>query len=1074
MEDVSSWLAEIGLGQYAQLFSDNAVDGDVLFDLTDADLAGLGIVLGHRKKIIKAIEQLKKTGSSAVEASRHEAERRLLTVMFCDLVGSTELSSRLDAEDLRELLRHYQQACTSVVAAYDGFVAQYLGDGIMVYFGYPKAREDAAERAVHAALDIVEAVKGLRENTPLQVRIGITTGAAVVGDVVGQGSLAQLHAASGQTPNLAARIHSLAEPQQVLISEATRKHVGGLFDYADMGEVRLKGIPEPVHVWRVVAESKVASRFAAVRSPDLAPLVGRRDENNALDKLWRQTQEQGGRAVLLSGEAGIGKSRLVEALRQRLRDVPHAELRWQCSPRHANTPLHPFAEQLALAADLPSQQGDAAKVNRLMALLSRTGQHQTLDLPLLVHLLSIPTTGLMSLTGLTPARQRAQTIEALMRHIGGRVGTQPALLMFEDVHWIDPSSLDALSQLIAALARWPVLLVMTARPDFEPPWDPDLVTVLRSGRLGPSDAKAMIGGVTGYRELPTEVEEMIIRKADGNPLFVEELTKLVMESGLLREEQGEFVLTGSLASLSVPETLQDSLMERLDRWPALKEVAQIGSVIGGEFSYRMISAVSDISERLLRGSLQQLSSSEIILGQGIVPDAEFIFKHALMQDAAYASLLRSKRQKLHKRVSDTLLTLFPDIVTAAPQVMAHHLMEAGEWLPAIDYFHQAGVRLMQRSANVEAARHLADGIALLPKLPEGPERTNWEFRLNLSLGQASFVIHGPAAHETGEAFAVAQRLLEQVGDERQRYDVLWGIFGGYILTSRFDLAAGPAHRVLDMANRAGDVGYRCLANRMLGVLAVHKGDFTAGRAYLDQAVRDYEPELHQPLAFRYGGDIHVISQLYLAGMECFEDKQDAAYERADAALSEAHTLNHALSIGQSYAYCCYARFYFGDVEGALDLADVGYAFCSKANVAVFAFIFRIVTAWGERRDAAVIRQMMGSYADAGGVIGLPLFATMLAEVLRAQGEGEAAVTEMRGALEAVRRTGELFFEPLVLQVLGECLQAEGRLDEAQACLEEALAAAGRMGAALFVRRARESLASLKKNEDAHHGLSGGT
>ena len=1073
MEDVSSWLAEIGLGQYAQLFSDNAVDGDVLFDLTDADLAGLGIVLGHRKKIIKAIEQLKKTGSSAVEASRHEAERRLLTVMFCDLVGSTELSSRLDAEDLRELLRHYQQACTSVVAAYDGFVAQYLGDGIMVYFGYPKAREDAAERAVHAALDIVEAVKGLRENTPLQVRIGITTGAAVVGDVVGQGSLAQLHAASGQTPNLAARIHSLAEPQQVLISEATRKHVGGLFDYADIGEVRLKGIPEPVHVWRVVAESKVASRFAAVRSPDLAPLVGRRDENNALDKLWRQTQEQGGRAVLLSGEAGIGKSRLVEALRQRLRDVPHAELRWQCSPRHANTPLHPFAEQLALAADLPSQQGDAAKVNRLMALLSRTGQHQTLDLPLLVHLLSIPTTGLMSLTGLTPARQRAQTIEALMRHIGGRVGTQPALLMFEDVHWIDPSSLDALSQLIAALARWPVLLVMTARPDFEPPWDPDLVTVLRSGRLGPSDAKAMIGGVTGYRELPTEVEEMIIRKADGNPLFVEELTKLVMESGLLREEQGEFVLTGSLASLSVPETLQDSLMERLDRWPALKEVAQIGSVIGGEFSYRMISAVSDISERILQGSLQQLSATEIIRGQGVVPDAEFIFKHALMQDAAYASLLRSKRQKLHKRVAETLLCLFPDIVTAAPHVMAHHLMEAGEWLPAIEYFHQAGVRLMQRSANVEAARHLSDGIALLAKLPEGPERTNWEFSLNLSLGQASFVIHGPAAHETNEAFATAQRLLDEIGDQRQRYDVLWGLFGGYILTARFELAAGPAHRVLDMATRAGDGGYRCLANRMLGVLAVHKGDFAIGREHLEQAVREYDPELYRPLAFRYGGDIQVISQLYLAGMECFEDKKDEAYDRADAALAEAHSMNHALSIGQSYAYCCYARFYFNDTEGALDLADLGYSFCSKANVAVFAFIFRIVTAWGQRQDAPVIRQMMAGYADAGGVIGMPLFSTMLAEVLLAQGDSEAAVTEMRGALEAVRRTGELFFEPLVLQVLGECLRAEARLEEAQICLEEALAAAGRMGAALFVRRARETLASLYSNEDAGHELSGG-
>ena len=1076
MDDVSSWLAEIGLGQHAQLFSDNAVDHEVLLELTEEDLAGLGIVLGHRKKILKAIEQLKtSTQPVVVDEPRHEAERRLLTVMFCDLVGSTELSSRMDAEDMRELLRHYQKACTAVVAAYDGFVAQYLGDGIMVYFGYPRAREDAAERAVHAALDIVEAVRGLREDTPLQVRIGITTGTAVVGDVVGQGSLAQLHAASGQTPNLAARIHSMAEPQQILIGEATKRHVGNLFECEDLGDFSLKGIPEPVHVWRVIAESKGASRFDAVRAQNLAPLVGRRDENEMLDQLWREVRTGGGRAVLLSGEAGIGKSRLVEALRQRLRDEAHAELRWQCSPRHTASPLHPFIEQLALAADLPSQPGDAAKVNRLMALLSRTGQHETLDLPLLVHLLSIPTTGLMSLSSLAPARQRAQTIEALVRYVGGSVGGQPALLVFEDVHWIDPTSLDALSRCIAALAKWPVLLVMTARPEFVVPWgEEDRVTVLRSGRIAPEEAKAMIGGVTGYRELPTEVEEMIIRKADGNPLFIEELTKLVLESGLLREEDGEFVLTGSLASLSVPETLQDSLMERLDRWPALKEVAQIGSVIGGEFSYRMISAVSDISERILQGSLQQLSSTDIIFGQGAMPETDFIFKHALMQDAAYASLLRSKRQKLHRRVAETLLNLFPDIVTAAPQVMAHHLMEAGSWLEAISYYHQAGLRLMQRSANAEAVRHLSDGVALLPKLPEGAERTNWAFKLNLALGQASFVIHGPASKETTEAYAVAQQLLEDVGDPAQRYDVLYGIFGGYILTCRLDLAAGPAQRVLDMSTRANDRGYRVLANRMLGVLAVHKGDFALGRSYLEQASRYYEPELHRPLAFRFGGDFHVIAQLYMAGMECFEDKQEEAFARADAALAEAHSMSHALSVGLAYAYCCYARFYFGDREGALDLADLGLAYCSKTNVTVFAFIFRIVTAWGQGEDASTIRRIMSGYAEAGGVIGLPLFSTMLAEVLLNRGETAAAAAEMRKALDTVRRSGEMFLEPLVLQVLGECLLADARIEEARTCLEEAAVCAGGMGAALFERRARETLSSLTRQEGARHGLSRGS
>jgi len=1060
MNDISIWLEGLGLGQYAPLFADNAIDPDVLLDLTEPDLAGLGIVLGHRKKILKAIERLKEERQKPAIPAVPEAERRLLTVMFCDLVGSTELSSQLDAEDLRELLRHYQKACTSVVAAYDGFVAQYLGDGIMVYFGYPRAREDAAERAIHAALDIVEAVKGLQEDTPLQVRIGITTGTAVVGDVIGQGSLAQLHAASGQTPNLAARIHALAEPQQILIGDPTRKRVGGLFDCLDMGDFTLKGIPAPVRIWRVVAESKGASRFDAVRAQNMAPLVGRRDENESLDRLWREAREKGGRAVLLSGEAGIGKSRLVEALRQRLADQPHTELRWQCSPRHVASPLHPFAEQISLVADLAGHSGDAAKVNRLMAMLSRWGQHETLDLPLLVHLLSIPTTGLMSLSGLTPARQKSQTIEALVRYVRGSLGNQPGLLVFEDVHWIDPSSLEALGRFIEALSGWPALLVMTARPEFEPPWAiGETFTVISAGRVQPNDAKAMIGGVTGYRELPTEVEEMIVRKADGNPLFIEELTKLVLESDIVKEQEGDFVLTGPLHALSVPETLQDSLMERLDRFPALKEVAQIGSVIGDEFSYRMISAVSNISARILEGSLQQLSSSDIILGQGPLPDTDFTFRHALMQDAAYASLLRSKRQKLHKRVAETLINLFPDIVAAAPQVMAHHLSEAGEWVEAISYYHRAGQRLMQRSSNAEAVRHLRDGIALLERLPEGPERTNWEFNLNLSLGQACFVVYGPAAEMTTQAFSIAQRLVELVGDPAQRYDVLYGIFGGYILSCRLDLAGEPADRVLDIATRANDPGYRSLGNRMLGVLATHRGDFATARRHLNEAVASYDAERYRPLAFRYGGDIKVIAELYLAGMDCFAGLKEQAYARADRALADAQAMNHALSVGQAFAYCCYARFYFGDSAGAQELAERGLAYCTKTNVTVFAFIFRIVSAWAESRDPGLIRQMMQGYADAGGVIGLPLFVSMLAEVLLAEGKAAEAATEMRGAVEAVRRTGELFFEPMVLQILAACLLAEAAPDigEAKVCLEQSIAAGQRIGADLFVGKSKEML-----------------
>jgi class 3 adenylate cyclase/tetratricopeptide (TPR) repeat protein/energy-coupling factor transporter ATP-binding protein EcfA2 len=1045
MLDVADWLRGLGLEQYIETFADNAIDAEVLHDLTDEDLAGLGVLLGHRKKMLKSLSQ-----AQAPAAAPQEAENRTLTVMFCDLVGSTALASAMDPEDLRELLRHYQTACTSVVTAYDGFVAQYLGDGIMVYFGYPRAQEDAAERAIDAALDIVEAVRGLNETTPLQVRIGITTGTALVGDLIGQGSAAQMFAASGQTPSIAARIQGLAEPQQILIGDATRRRVGGLFDCCDLGEFALKGIPEPVRVWQVLADRKGASRFDAVRSQNLAPLVGRRDETTTLDQLWEQAKAGKGRVVLVTGEAGIGKSRMVEALRQRLNQEQRGELRWQCSPRHLNSPLHPFIQQLHMAADFAAGTSDNGRWNRLMALLSRSHQHDTLDLPLLAQLLSINSANLQALVGLPAIRQRALTVEALLRYVGGTLMGKPGLLIFEDAQWIDPSSLEVLNRMVGDIESWPVLLVVTARPEFQAPWAG--VTTLSPGRIAPVDAKALMAGVTGYRALPTEVEETIIKKADGNPLFIEELTKLVLESGLLQLAGDEYVLTGSLQSLSVPETLQDSLMERLDRWPALKEVAQIGSVIGAEFSYRMISAVSDISERILQGSLQQLTSSEIVRASGEMPELDYVFKHALLQDAAYGSLLRSKRQKLHRRVADTLSNLFPEIVAAAPQVMAHHLAEAGAWGEAAAFYLQAGRRALQRSANVEAGRHLTEGIALLTRLPEDAERRKLEFNLNLALGQASFVTHGPAATATIGAFAVAQKLVDQAGEPAQRFDVLYGIFGGYVLTCRLDLARAPAERVLEIANSAEDDGYRALARRMLGVVKVHGGDLIGGRQEMEQALALYQAERDGEKAFRYGSDIGVAAKLYIAGIDCQAGEHDRAMQLAEAALDDAMRLGHAQTIGQAYAYNTYARFYFGEAEEADRLAQEGLIYCEKSKVSTFLFIFRMVRAWvasrhGEAdKQAGIIRQMITLYRDQGGILGLPLYRTFLAETLLAAGLKEEAFAEMTLALEDIGSFGERYFEPMAWYVKGRCAPNP---EEAERCFNQAIAVSRRTGARLY-------------------------
>ena len=1064
MVNVSEWLAELGLEQYAQAFADNAIDGEVLFELTDEDLASLGMLLGHRKKLLKALSR----GMPAA-AERFEAENRLLTVMFCDLVGSTALSSSMDAEDLRELLRHYQSACTSVVTAYEGFVAQYMGDGIMVYFGYPRAQEDAAERAIHAALDIKEAVRGLNEAMPLQVRIGITTGTALVGDVIGQGGPAQMHAASGQTPNLAARIQALAEPQQILIGDATRRRVGGLFDCSDLGEYTIKGIPEPVRVWQVLGDRKGATRFDAVRGQNLAPLVGRRDESAILERLWNEAKAGQGRVVLLSGEAGIGKSRMIEALRERLAGEAHQELRWQCSPRHVNSPLHPFIEQMHAAAGFcPSHNGNE-RWNRLMALLSRSSQHDTLDLPLLAQMLSIASTNLQSLVGLPAARQRDLTIEALLRYCSGTLMGKPGLLVFEDVQWADPSSLEVLSRAIAGLATCPALLVVTARPEFLNPWD-DVVT-LTPGRIGAADAKALIAGVTGYHALPTEVEDTIIRKADGNPLFIEELTKLVLESGLLKRQGGEFVLTGSLQNLTVPETLQDSLMERLDRWPSLKEVAQIGAVIGAEFSYRMICAVSEMSERILQGSLQQLTVTQIIRENGgRLPELDYVFRHALVQDAAYSSLMRSKRQKLHRRVAETLRNLFPEIVAAAPHVMAHHLSEAGLWADAVGFYHQAGQRALARSANVEAARHLSEGLLLLERLPDEEARRRWRFKLNLALGQASFVTQGPAARTTVEAFAAAQTLVDQAGEPAQRFDVLYGIFGGYMLSCRLDLAEAPAQRALEIADDAGDDFYRALGHRMIGVGRVHGGDLAAGRRHLEIAIALCPAERGGDAAFRFGSDIRVAAKLYLAGIGCASGDYGHAVALAAEALDEAKRLGHAQTIGQAYAYNSYARFYYDEAAEAEALAQEGLDFCEKSKVSTFAFIFRMIKAWAasKRGDAAnsvgVIRQMIAAYAKSGAAIGVPLYRAFLAEALVEAGQAAEGAAEMTEALAHIAQYGERYFEALAWHVKGRCLRAMPEPDAAaiERCWEEAVAAAQRTGARLYEVKALTDLADLDR------------
>jgi class 3 adenylate cyclase len=668
MTGIAEWLASIGLGEYAQRFAENAIDLSVVRDLTERDLKDLGVLLGHRRKMLRAIADLKgavlitpQTGAKLVP--RDDAERRQLTVMFCDLVGSSALSARLDPEDLRKVIGAYHICIAEVIGRYEGIIARYMGDGVLAYFGYPQAHEDDAEQATRAGLALVDAVANLQTDigAELQVRIGIATGTVVVGDLIGEGA-AQEQAVVGETPNLAARLQTLAEPGTVLISASTHRLTGGNFEYRDLGPVTLKGWGESVPAWQVLASSGVESRFEAQHQTRLTPLIGREEEIDLLLRRWRHATQGEGCAVLLSGDPGIGKSHIARALQERLQAEPHITLRYFCSAHHTNSALFPFISQLERAARYERSDSSAQKLAKLEALLAQSAADAD-HVAVLANLLSLPPNDRYRLPELSPQNRKEKTFAALLAQLDGLAGRQPVLMIFEDVHWIDPTSRELLTVTLERVPRLRVLLLITARPEFTPPWPGHAhVTTLPLTRLSRRDGAALIERVTAGKTLPEEVMNQILARTDGVPLFVEELTKTVLETGLLQERDGHYVLNRPLPSMAIPMTLHASLMARLDRLAPVREVAQIGAVVGREFSYELLNAVAGLPIGRLEEALGQLVRSELIFCRGEVPQAVYTFKHTLVRDAAYSGLLKSRRAEVHAAIADAFEQQFPEIV----------------------------------------------------------------------------------------------------------------------------------------------------------------------------------------------------------------------------------------------------------------------------------------------------------------------------------------------------------------------------------------------------------------------------
>ena len=924
--DVVVWLRSLGLGKYEAVFRENEIDETVLPSLTEEHLKQLGVTaLGHRVKLLDAIAALRTdkgakgpsadlaTKSAAPSASPEDrAERRQVTVMFSDLVGSTALSARMDPEDLREVISSYQKCVAETVGRFGGFVAKYMGDGVLIYFGYPHAHEDDAERAVRAGLDLV----ALKTHALLQTRVGIATGLVVVGDLIGSGA-SQEQAIVGETPNLAARLQGIAEPNSVVIAESTRRLVGYLFEIEDLGSQELKGITGVVRAWAALRSASVESRFDALHATGLTELIGRDEELELMLRRWSKARTGEGQVVLLSGEPGIGKSRLTAALLERLAIEPHTRLRYFCSAQHTDSALYPIISQMERAAGFARNDTAQAKLDKLDAVLAQSVTVKQ-DAALFAEMLSLPDDGRYPKLDLTPQQRRHQTLEALNAQVDVLSRTNPVLMIFEDAHWIDPTSLEALGRAVDRIRTLAVLLIVTYRPEFNSPWvGQPHVTLISVNRLDQREIAAMIDRVTGNKPLPASVLEDILERADGIPLFVEEITKAVLEAGDQGAEQAISAIPSP--SVPVPATLHASLMARLDRLGSAKAIAQIGAVAGREFSHALLAAVARRPEAELQSALDRLTDAGLLFRQGIPPDATYLFKHALVQDAAYGTLLREAKRALHARIAETLESQFVEMAESQPGLLAKHFTEAGLTNKAVNYWSRAGQRSLGRSALAEAVEQLTRAIDLIAALPGTTELRREQIKLQVALANALMHTKGFATPETKAALGQARLLIERAEalgeppeDPLLLFSILYGFWATNYVGHNGDALRELASQFLTLAQKQTATGPLVVAHRLMGSSFSTTGDVVQGRKHLDKAITLYDRAEHSPLATRFGQDVGVVILSFRSGTVWVLGYPDAAQADIERALKNAREIGHAPTLMYALYFAPWTAIHRGD------------------------------------------------------------------------------------------------------------------------------------------------------------------
>jgi class 3 adenylate cyclase/predicted ATPase len=1082
--DVAAWLRDLGFEQYETAFRANDIGPDLLPSLTAEDLKELGVAsLGHRKRLLDAVTALRAeppgpiTANAPVasapkhpDANEAGAERRQLSVLFCDLADSTALSARLDPEDLREVIGAYHRVVTEALRRQGGYVAKFLGDGVLAYFGWPRAYEDDAERAVRAGLAATEAVRRLETTVgPLAARVGIATGPVVVGEIVGEGE-ARERGVVGETPNLAARLQSLAEPGAVVLDEVTRRLTGALFECADLGEAALKGVPHPVRAWRALGEGAIESRYEALRTTSTAvmPLIGRREELELLLRGWQRARAGEGQVVLLSGEAGIGKSRLAAALQAAVTasGEPHGRLDWSCSPHHQDTALHPVAARLERAARLTHEDAPGARLAKLEALLA-PGDPTPEEVGLIADLLGVPTNGRDPGPDLDPRQRRERTLAALLRRVEALAGRHPVLGVFEDAHWADPTTLELLDRLVARASGLPILLLVTYRPDFHAPWAGRAhVTELRLGRLGRRDNAALVERVAGGAgALPSEVMEEIVERTDGVPLFVEEVTRAVLETGRGAAGAQATFSAAVPAALAVPAMLHASLAARLDRLgAAAKQVAQAGAAIGREFGHDLLAEVAGLPDSVLAAALRRLETADLVRRRGAPPEAVYAFRHALLRDAAYGMLLRERRRELHRRTAEAIARLHPDIAEREPEVLARHWAEAGAAEAAAGYYRRAGERSVARFANREAISHFQQALELLERLVPGEERDRLEAELRLAQAVPLTAIHGHGS-EAVEACALrAVELGERLSGWEGHFAAHRLAWNSCNLRQPIPRAVALARNLLSSTEGTGELARSAVACRALGFSLFLAGELTEANLVVERGLALADGLAGGAFA-AYGEDPRVVCRIHRGQIRSLTGQPETALHLAGEGLARAracgnpHVIAWSLVGGLAFIHSL-LRDAAGAARAAVEATDVAerHRFPQWLGLAQQWRGWALCQLGDTEQGLALLEEGVRRLRQTGAVLHSTKAQCSLAEGCLLVGRPEAALGHVEAAHRHAEVYGERYFLAEIHRLRAEALRARGTpAEEVERHLRAALEVARRQAARLLELRAAADL-----------------